>query len=149
MAKNRMVQQPKGFIRGFSAIHRAWLKLTGGRVGNKFHGEPIVLLTTKGRKTGKERTWPLLSLRDGDAYVFAASYGGHDHHPAWYLNLEANPDVTIKDKGATATGHARITSGAERATWYARFVETYKAYGDYAEATDREIPIVIVEPRAR
>ena len=77
--------------------------------------------------------------------MFAASNGGHDRQPAWYLNLEANPDVTIKDKAATIAGRARITSGAERADWYAKFVETYKAYGDYAEATDREIPIVIVE----
>lgn len=147
MAKSPLVQQPKAMIRGFSALHRGWLKLTRGRLGNRFRGAPIVLLATTGRKTGKERTWPLLTLRDGDAYVFAASNGGHDQQPAWYLNLEANPDVTIKDKGATVVGRARITSGSERASWYARFVETYKAYGDYAEATEREIPIVIVEPR--
>lgn len=149
MAKSRLVQQPKSMIRRFSALHRGWLRLTGGRLGNKFRGAPIVLLTTKGRKTGKERTWPLLTLREGDGYVFAASNGGHDQHPGWYLNLEANPDVTIKDNSTTAAGRARITSGAERAGWYAKFVETYKAYGDYAEATEREIPIVIVEPQAR
>src|SRR5947209_20038946 len=96
--KNRMVQQPKGFIRFFSALNRGWYKLTGGRIANKFRGAPVVLLTTTGRKTGKARTWPLLTIKQGDAYTFAASFAGHDEHPAWYLNLVANPDVTLRDK---------------------------------------------------
>jgi len=145
MARNRMVQQPKGFIRFFSVLNRGWYKLTGGRIASKFHGAPVVLLTTTGRKTGKERTWPLLTLKEGDAYLFAASFGGHDQHPGWYLNLVANPEVTVQDRGRTVRGRARVTTDPERAELYQRFVDVYSTYGDYAQATDREIPVVVVE----
>jgi deazaflavin-dependent oxidoreductase (nitroreductase family) len=144
--KNPMVQQPKGFIRFFSALNRGWYKITGGRIGGKFHGAPVVLLTTTGRKTGKERTWPLLALKEGDAFVFAASFGGHDQHPAWYLNLVANPDVSVREGKRTVRGRARVTSGSEREQLYQKFVDVYSTYGDYAKATDREIPVVVVEP---
>ena len=73
-------------------------------IGGKFHGAPLVLLTTTGRTSGEERTWPLLAPRDGDAYLFAASNRGHDHHPAWYLNLETNPAVTVRDGGTARPG---------------------------------------------
>lgn len=73
-------------------------------IGGKFHGAPLVLLTTTGRTSGEERTWPLLAPRDGDTYLFAASNRGHDHHPAWYLNLETNPAVTVRDGGTARPG---------------------------------------------
>ena len=144
--RNRMVQQPKGFIRLFSAFNRGWYKLTRGRIGGKVHGLPVVLLTTAGRKTGKERTWPLLAVKEGDAYVLAASFAGHDQHPAWYLNLVANPEVSIREGKRTVRGRARVTSDVEREQLYQRFVDAYDTYGDYANATDREIPVVVVEP---
>ena len=144
--KNRMVQQPKGIIRFFSALNRGWYKLTGGRIGGKFHGAPLVLLTTTGRKTGKERTWPLLSIKQGDSYLFAASFGGHDEHPAWYLNLAANPDVSVQEGSTTVRGRARVATGAEREQLYQKFVDVYSTYGDYAKATTREIPVVVVDP---
>ena len=144
--KNRMVQQPKGFIRFFSVLNRGWYQLTGGRIGAKFHGAPLVLLTTTGRKTGKERTWPLLSIKQGDSYLFAASFGGHDQNPAWYLNLAANPDVSVRDGNRTLNGRARVTTGAEREQLYQKFVDVYSTYGDYAKATTREIPVVVVDP---
>jgi F420H(2)-dependent quinone reductase len=146
--KNRMVQQPKGFIRFFSVLNRWWYRATGGRIANKFHGAPVVLLTTKGRKTGKERTWPLLTIKQGDAYTFVGSFGGHDTHPAWYLNLVANPDVTVQEKNRVMHGHARVATGSERDQLYQRFVDVYKTYGDYAKATTRQIPVVVVEPDA-
>ena len=144
--KNRMVQQPKGFIRFFSVLNRGWYKLTGGRIGGKFHGAPLVLLTTTGRKTGKERTWPLLSIKQGDSYLFAASFGGHDEHPAWYQNLAAKPEVSVQDGARTLHGRARITTGAEREQLYQKFIDVYSTYGDYAKATKREIPVVVVDP---
>ncbi len=144
--QSRMVQQPKGVIRAFSALNRGWYKLTGGRFGATFHGAPLVLLTTTGRKTGKERTWPLLTLKEGDAYLFAASFGGHDQHPAWYLNLVANPEVSVREGKRTVRGRARVASGPERERLYQKFVDVYSTYGDYAKATDREIPVVVVEP---
>ena len=146
--KNRMVQQPKGFIRFFSALNRGWYKLTGGLIGGKFHGAPVVLLTTKGRKTGKERTWPLLTIKQADAYTFVASFAGHDEHPSWYLNLVADPDVAIREGRHTIRGRARVATGSEREQIYQHFVDVYKTYGDYAKATEREIPVVIVEPVA-
>lgn len=146
MGLNPTIKSPRWFLTTFSGLHKAWYRLTGGRLGGKFHGEPMVLLTTTGRKTGQERTWPLLALRDGDAYLFAASNSGHDHHPAWYLNLEADPEVHVRDGAKTIHGRARITTGAERADLYRRFVDVFDNYAKYAEATSREIPVVVVEP---
>jgi len=144
--KNRLVRTPHWFAWFFSSLHRGAYRISGGRLGTKFRGEPAILLTTTGRKTGEPRTWPLLALREGDAYVVAASNGGHDRNPAWYLNLEANPDVTIRDGKLTVRGRARVTSGAERDALYARFVETLATYRDYQEATDRPIPVVRIDP---
>ncbi len=144
--KNRMVQQPKGFIRFFSVLNRGFYKLTGGRVASKFHGAPVVLLTTKGRKSGKERTWPLLTIKQGDSYLFAGSNGGHHEHPHWYHNLVADPSVTVRERKKTINGRARVTTGAEREELYQKFVDVYSTYADYAKATEREIPVVVVEP---
>jgi deazaflavin-dependent oxidoreductase (nitroreductase family) len=144
--KNRLVQTPHWFAWFFSTLHRGAYRLSGGRLGTRFRGEPAILLTTTGRRTGEPRTWPLLALREGDAYIVAASNGGHDRHPAWYLNLEADPEVTIQDGKRTVPGRARVTTGAERTRLYDRFVETMATYRDYEEATDRPIPVVVIAP---
>jgi deazaflavin-dependent oxidoreductase (nitroreductase family) len=144
--KNRMVQQPKGLIRFFSVLNLGWYKLTGGRIGAKFHGAPVVLLTTTGRKTGKERTWPLLTIKQGDAYVFVGSNGGHHEHPGWYHNLVADPNVSVRERSRTMPGRGRVATGTEREQLYQKFVDVYDTYADYANATDREIPVVVVEP---
>ncbi len=146
MARNPLVRLPKPIIHSFSAINRGWYKLTGGRVGGKFRGAPLVLLTTTGRKTGKSRTCPLLAVKDGDSFVLTASHGGHDDHPGWYLNLLANPDVIVQDGDRKVRGRARVTTDPERGQLYQRFVEVMATYGEYAKATDREIPVVVVEP---
>lgn len=144
--RNPLVRNPKWFIRATSAVHKGAFKLSRGRLGSKFRGAPVVLLTTTGRKTGKDRTWPLLAVKRGDAYVLAASFAGHDRHPGWYLNIEANPEVTIIDRGRKVRGKARITTDPERSTLYQHFVDVMGTYGEYAKATDREIPVVVVEP---
>ena len=146
MARNLMVQLPIGLTRAFSASHRVWYRLSKGRLGGSFRGAPAVLLTTTGRLTHKERTWPLIALRLGDDYALAASNGGHDKNPAWFNNLVANPTVTIQDGGRTITGYARVTNGVERSDLYAQFVELYSGYNDYTQATKREIPVGIVSP---
>jgi deazaflavin-dependent oxidoreductase (nitroreductase family) len=146
MAKNRLVQAPPLLTKSFSALHRFWYRASGGRLGGSFHGAPAVLLTTTGAKTGKERTWPLIALEVGDGYAFAASNGGHDRHPAWYVNLSANPTVTVQLGRRTLHGRARDATGAERDALWARFVEVYSGYADYASATTRRIPVVVVEP---
>lgn len=141
-----MVQQPKGRIRAFSAFHRGWYKLTRGKIFKKFRGAPVVLLTTTGRKTGEQRTWPLMTVKDGTSYLFAASNGGHHEHPGWYHNLVADPNVSVREGSRTTQGRARVTTGEERERLYQRFVDVYSTYADYAKATDREIPVVVVEP---
>jgi deazaflavin-dependent oxidoreductase (nitroreductase family) len=127
-------------------VHRAMFNLTGGRLGGKFRGAPALMLTTVGRKTGKERTWPLIALPVGDGYAIAASNSGYDQHPAWYLNLKANPDVKLEVRGRTTRARARDATPAEHAELYPKFVDVYKGYRDYAVATDREIPVVLLEP---
>jgi deazaflavin-dependent oxidoreductase (nitroreductase family) len=144
--KNRMVRQPKGRIRFFSALNRGFYRLTRGKILNTFRGAPVVLLTTKGRKTGKARTWPLLTVKEGESYAFAGSFGGHDQHPGWYHNLVADPNVTVHDEGREVRGRARVVTGPERDRLYRQFVDVYSTYAAYAQATDREIPVVVVDP---
>jgi deazaflavin-dependent oxidoreductase (nitroreductase family) len=145
--RNRLVvQPPKLFARGFSALHRSVVKLSGGRIGTKFRGAPSILLTTTGRRTGKEHTWPLVAIPVGDAYAVAASNGGHDKHPAWYLNLTANPDVTLRVGQKELKAKAREATSAERAEIYPKFVDLYSGYRDYEAATDRVIPVVLLVP---
>jgi len=136
------------FARLFSTFHRTVVRWSGGRLLTGFKGEPMILLTTTGRKSGEPRTWPLSALREGDGWVVCASNGGHDRHPAWYLNLEANPEVTVQDGRRTVTARARITEGEERDACFARFCDYLSNYRAYQEATDRRIPVVVLEPVA-
>jgi len=118
-------------------------------MGTKFRGQPLILLTTTGRKTGKERTWPLVGLPvPSGGWVVAGSYGGHDTHPGWYLNLRAKPEATVQDGRTRTSVRARDATPAERAEHWPRFVETLDTYSEYQEATDREIPVVLLEPLA-
>jgi len=136
------------FVRWFSALHRAVVRTTGGRLLTRFRGEPMILLTTTGRRTGEPRTWPLTGLRAGDGWAVAGSNGGHDRHPAWYLNLVADPDAVVQDGRRRMAVRARITEGAERAEWYGRFEAYLDNYTAYRSATAREIPVVLLEPVA-
>jgi deazaflavin-dependent oxidoreductase (nitroreductase family) len=125
--------------------------MTGGRAGTKFRGQPLILLTTTGRKTGKARTWPLVGLPiDADhperGWVVAASHGGHDEHPAWYLNLQADPIATVHERDREQRVRAREATPAERDEHWQRFVELLDTYGEYQEATERRIPVVLLEP---
>jgi deazaflavin-dependent oxidoreductase (nitroreductase family) len=124
------------------------LRLTGGRLLNSFRGGRILLLTTTGRRTGTARTWPLLYLADGDGFVVVGSNGGHDHDPAWCHNLRADPSASVEVEGRRIRVRARFATGTERTAWWDRFVEAYDGYADYERATDREIPVVILERAA-
>ena len=145
MARTR---PPSWLVRGFSAWHRGMLWLSRGRFLNRFRGGKILLLTTIGRKTGKSRTWPLLYLDDGDGFVVVGSNGGHDHDPAWCFNLRAKPDGMVGVDGRDVKVRARFATGTERADWWKKFVAAYDGYADYERATDREIPVVMLEPVA-
>lgn len=120
---------------------------TGGEEGGTLEGQPCVILTTRGRKTGKLRKTPLMRVEHDGTYAVVASLGGAPQHPVWYLNLVADPDVTLQDGAEVTDRRAREVSGEEKAAWWARATEVWPAYDDYQAATEREIPVVVLEPR--
>jgi deazaflavin-dependent oxidoreductase (nitroreductase family) len=134
-------------LKSMNAIHRGLLAVTFGKVGWKAGGMPVLELTTTGRKSGQERSCMLTSpLQLGDTYVIVASRGGDDHHPAWYLNLEANPEVQIAVGGKTKQRRrARIATAAERADLWPQITAQYRNYAGYQSKTTREIPLVLLE----
>ena len=136
-------------IRAMSALNTWVYRLTGGRIGGKFPGgAPVLLLTTTGRKSGKARTTPLIYLRDGSDLVVVASKGGMDHHPLWYHNLVANPEVAVELENETFPLRARTADAADRARLWPKLCAVYPDYQVYQERTDREIPVVVLSPRA-
>ena len=133
-------------MKRWSAFHRVLYQTTNGVLGRRLVGNDMLLLTTRGRLSGEPHTVPLLYLRDGERLVVIASYGGRDHHPGWYLNLVANPAVTAKMGRTTKAFTARTASGAERETWWPRVVAAYEEYAVYQTRTEREIPLIFLEP---
>ncbi|HJQ44177.1 MAG TPA: nitroreductase/quinone reductase family protein [Jatrophihabitantaceae bacterium] len=135
-------------LKAMNATHRIMLKLTGGRAGWHVNGMPALELTTIGRKTGERRPIMLTSpLQDGDTIVVVASRGGDDTHPAWYLNVCANPDVEVSFQGAPKRPMtARPARPDERARLWPMVTKKHPHYGRYQRRTDREIPLVLLEP---
>jgi len=131
-----------------NAVHGAMLKLTGNRLGASINGMPSLELTTTGRKSGKPRSVLLTSpLQEGSSYVVVASRGGDDTHPAWFLNLRENPDVEVRPIGkASQRMHARVATPDERARMWPLIAGKYRNYAGYQRRTDREIPLVLLEP---
>lgn len=126
----------------FNAAH-VWLyRSSGGKRGARMKGHDIVLLTTKGRKTGAQRTVPVVSFVDGTDRIVIASKAGAPQHPAWFLNLEANPDVTVQLGPDSYRAKAVIPDRAERDRLYQRAVSEMPAFGNYEKKTDRVIPVV-------
>jgi F420H(2)-dependent quinone reductase len=128
--------------------HTAIFRLTGGRVGGRMVGGPILLLHHVGAKSGKRRISPLLYLPDGERMVIVASKGGYTKHPGWFHNLKANPDTTVEvpREGKVAV-RAREASAAEREDLWPRVVDLYQGYATYQRSTSREIPLVILDRR--
>jgi deazaflavin-dependent oxidoreductase (nitroreductase family) len=130
-----------------TGFHEAVFRMSNGRLGNRGFGMPVLILTTTGRKTGKQRTTMLTSpVQDGERVVLVASYGGDDRHPTWFLNLRDNPDVGITMEGKTRAMRARVATPEEKAELWPRVVAAYSGYGQYQRRTDRDIPLVICEP---
>lgn len=105
---------------------------------------PTLLLTTTGRKSGRELTLPLIFGRSGTDYVVVASKGGAPNHPAWYLNLDADPVVQVQVKADKFAARARTASEPERATLWKKMVQIYAPYEDYQKKTQRQIPVVVL-----
>ncbi len=108
---------------------------------------PMLLLTTTGRRSGRPHTVPLLFLTDGDGWLVIASYGGRDHHPAWYLNLVANPSCSVQINGRRLAAVAATVPKDGRDELWARVVNAYDGYAGYQAKTEREIPLVRLTPR--
>jgi deazaflavin-dependent oxidoreductase (nitroreductase family) len=116
-----------------------------GKVGGPFEGAPVLLLTTTGAKSGAHRTTPVMYLPDGERMVVFASKGGAPTNPAWYHNLRANPAATVEVGPETVDVNAVVTSGEERDRLFKRQAERYPQFGDYAQKTTREIPVIALE----
>jgi deazaflavin-dependent oxidoreductase (nitroreductase family) len=117
-----------------------------GKVGPPFEGRPMLLLHTKGRKTGQPRINPLVYLADGDRFVIIASKGGAPRDPQWYRNLVANPDVEIEVDTRTIPVKAVVVTGAERDELYARQAAVMPAFAEYERRAGRVIPVIALEP---
>jgi deazaflavin-dependent oxidoreductase (nitroreductase family) len=136
---------------GFKALngaHQTIVHLTSGRVGGSALGMPVVELHTVGRKSGRPRSTMLTApILDGDRVVLVASKGGDDRDPDWYRNLVANPEIELTMAGRRRPMRARRASPDEKAELWPRVVAAYKPYGGYQRRTERDIPLVICEPR--
>ena len=128
--------------------HKAVFDLTDGRVAGGFFGMPVVKLVTTGRKSGQRRETMLTApaRTDEGGVVLVASNGGDDRHPAWYLNLVANPEVEITTRGRHYTSTAHVATPDEKAAWWPRIERAFPTYRAYARMTDRDIPVVICNP---
>jgi len=131
-------------MKGHTVAYRA----TGGLIGHRFPGAPpMLLLDHVGARSRTRRTTPLVYVRDGEDVVIVASKGGHPRHPAWFHNLRANPETTVQVGSERRPVRARVAEPADRARLWPKAVATYGGYRGYQERTDREIPLVVLEPR--
>jgi F420H(2)-dependent quinone reductase len=138
---------PQKWVRDQVARYEA----TDGREANTLRdtGRPVVIFTTRGKKSGKLRKTPLMRVEHDGAYAMVASQGGAPQHPSWYFNLKADPDALMVQDGADRfDATARELEGEEREIWWKRAVEAYPTYADYQTRTDRLIPVLLAERRS-
>jgi F420H(2)-dependent quinone reductase len=129
-----------------SGVHSGVYRATGGKLFGRMGKSPILLLNTVGRKSGKKRTSPLLYVMDGEDFVIIASKGGAPTHPAWYLNLKANPEATVEIGDREVRVEAEVADPEDKARLWQKMVEMYPTYDDYQRKTEREIPLLLLHP---
>ncbi|MGI5404476.1 nitroreductase family deazaflavin-dependent oxidoreductase [Streptomyces sp. CA-135486] len=122
---------------------------SGGTKGTTLRGMPVIVLTTKGAKSGKIRKSPLMRVEHDGTYAVVASLGGAPKHPVWYHNVVADPHVELQDGPVRQDLTAREVTGDEKALWWKRAVEAYPDYAAYQQKTEREIPVFVLEPAAQ
>jgi F420H(2)-dependent quinone reductase len=122
-------------------------RLSGGRVGGRINKAPVLLLTTTGRKSGQQRTAPVVYLADGENIVVIGSNAGHSRAPAWSLNLKANPEAEVELGRERRQVRARVAEGEERAELWRKHNEQYSGFDEYEARTDRDIALFVLEPR--
>ena len=129
-----------------SGVYRA-TAATGGRLLGRMGQSPILLPNTVGRKSGKKRATPLLYVVEDEDFVIIASKGGAPTHPAWYLNLVANPETTVEVGDRKSRVSAEELDGEEKVRLWRKMAEMYPTYDDYQDKTKREIPLLVLHPR--
>ena len=138
-----------GAMKTMNLVHRGLLSVSGGRIGSSIGTMPVVQLHTTGRSSGRRRTVMLTApIHDPERNVLVASKGGDDRHPQWYLNLVADPDVELTVDGETRPMTARTATPDEKSAMWPEIVDAYRGYSGYQSRTDRDIPVVICEPRS-
>jgi deazaflavin-dependent oxidoreductase (nitroreductase family) len=133
-------------MKAVGRCHVALYRRTRGRVGRRFRGGDVLLLTVTGRKSGRAYTYPLMYVRDGNSYVVAASNGGVNRQPAWWLNLRANAKAEVLLGGESLAVTAEQVPAAERAELWRRLNEMYSGFDGYARRVDRTIDLVRLTP---
>jgi deazaflavin-dependent oxidoreductase (nitroreductase family) len=129
----------------FGAEHVQRYRETAGEEGHDWQGTQTLILTTTGRKSGEERSTPLIYGRSGDDYLVVASKGGADDPPAWFLNLEASPGAEIQVKAERFPVRSRVATAAEKSAMWDTMTAAWPAYDEYQAKTEREIPVVVLE----
>lgn len=129
----------------FGQEHVEKYRETDGRVGHDWQGTTTLILTTTGRRSGRERSTPLIYQPTDDGYAIVASKGGDDHPPAWFLNLQEHPEVDVQVKDDRFPARARVATPDEKPALWKKMVATWPAYDEYQQKTDREIPVVVLE----
>ncbi|SDM51779.1 nitroreductase family deazaflavin-dependent oxidoreductase [Allokutzneria albata] len=119
---------------------------SGGTEGTTMRGLPVIILTTKGNKSGKLRKTPLMRVEHNGSYAAVASLGGAPKHPVWYYNVLTEPNVELRDRTEVGDYVAREVTGEEKALWWERAVAAFPDYADYQKKTDREIPVFVLDP---
>ncbi|MFE9643006.1 nitroreductase family deazaflavin-dependent oxidoreductase [Streptomyces sp. NPDC006365] len=135
---------PTGWVRKQVEL----IESSGGTEGMTLQGttRPVILLITRGAKSGKIRKTPLMRVEHEGTYAAVASLGGAPKHPVWYYNVKADPKVELQDGTVRQDMTAREVTGEEKALWWERAVAAYPPYADYQKKTDREIPVFVLEP---
>jgi deazaflavin-dependent oxidoreductase (nitroreductase family) len=137
---DEVLDSPTGWV----AEHIRSYVASGGEDGHLFLGFPTLLLTTRGRRSGKLRRTPLIYGQAGGRYLLVASNGGSPRHPGWFLNVTANPEVTVQVRDKTFAAWARVAGAEERRSLWPRMVAVFPRYAAYQAQTERELPVVVI-----
>ncbi|HEY5815569.1 MAG TPA: nitroreductase family deazaflavin-dependent oxidoreductase [Solirubrobacterales bacterium] len=133
-------------LRWIGRLNTPLYRLSGGRIGGRINKAPVLLLTTTGRKSGQQRTAPVVYLADGDDMVVIGSNAGHNRTPAWSLNLKANPEAEVEIGRERRRVRARVAEGGERTELWRKHNEQYSGFDEYEARTDRDIALFVLEP---
>jgi deazaflavin-dependent oxidoreductase (nitroreductase family) len=136
------VPSPSAWVRDQVALYEG----SGGTEGTTMRGLPVVVVTSRGARSGKLRKTPLMRVEHEGSYALVASQGGAPEHPTWYWNLRAHPTIELQDGPRRQDMVTREVAGQEKAVWWERAVAAFGDYADYQQRTDREIPVFLAEP---